>query len=47
MKWKYFVIINLLCMFTIGYFSFHVGKMVQSQTDIKEFYEQSMQAEAK
>ena len=47
MKWKYFIIINLLCMVTVGYFSFQLGRMVQRQADIKEYYASSIQAEVK
>lgn len=38
MKWKHFIIINLLCMITVGYFSFEFGRMVQRQADVKEYF---------
>ena len=38
MKWRYFIIINLLCMITVGYFSFQLGRMVQRQADVKEYF---------
>lgn len=47
MKWKSFIIINLICMATVGYFSYHIGRMVQRQADIKEYFAGTLQAEAK
>lgn len=46
MKFRYFVIINLLCMFTIGYFSWHLG-LAWCKTACMQDYFKTTQAEAK
>lgn len=47
MKWKYFIIINLICLFTVGYFSWYLGLTQGKSACIKEYFAGSIQAEEK
>ena len=47
MKWRYFIIINLLCMFTVAWFSWHLGLAQGKSACIKEYFAGQIQAEAK
>lgn len=47
MKWKYFVVINLLCMLTVGYLGWHLGLAQGKAACIKEYFAKPIQAEVK
>lgn len=47
MKWKWFVVINLICMLTVAYFSWHLGLAQGKSACIKEYFAGTIQAEEK
>ena len=47
MKWRYFIIINLLCMLTVAYFSWSLGLAQGKVACVKEYFAGQIQAEVK
>lgn len=47
MKWKYFIVINLICMLTVGYYSWSFGLAQGKAACVKEYFAKNLQAEVK
>lgn len=47
MKWKYFIIINLICVLIVGYYSWSLGLAQGKSACVKEYFAKPIQAEVK